>query len=432
MRDNVNLTLVDSHTRVIADVFGRIQVGTINDGVIQTIHSNACGTCINISRISTGIAMNVCGILAVAVSRSIHDEAQTVDSCLNILFDFLRSTGISSAVFDGQTLRLERVTVGVGNSLRQNANNILLTANLGILNTSACGNLLTSLSSGDCLIVPDDSRRTAAIKRAGTAVVYGVFLTVANLQIQVRHVKVCIHDGLCDLLILAQRIIHVLNGFPVINCIQFLSATRDHRIKNRVFLVSLPCLACKTEVVCSSQNFIFTAYKGVSRIDKCLCCFTDAASGRSFAGSAGACTSIRGSTVCVGSGRFRPRLTCSLRRNIARHRSVAGRGTCCVGNIAFRRGSSSGRVGVCCRSAECISFLRSFFTLRDSTRALHCISSDRSKLRQAHCYGDNRTQKPLTRFLHVSCPPNNVSVLWFYHSRIYIHPYLLPSVQPRL
>ena len=118
MRDNVNLTLVDSHTRVIADVFGRIQVGTINDGVIQTIHSNACGTCINISRISTGIAMNVCGILAVAVSRSIHDEAQTVDSCLNILFDFLRSTGISSAVFDGQTLRLEGVTVGVGNSLR--------------------------------------------------------------------------------------------------------------------------------------------------------------------------------------------------------------------------------------------------------------------------------------------------------------------------
>jgi len=157
MRDNVNLTLVDSHTRVIADILGGIQVRTVNDGIVQTVHSNACCTRIDISRISTGIAMNVCGILAVAISRSVHNEAQTINGSLNILFDFLRSTGISSAVFDGQTLRLEGVTVGVGNSLGQDTNNVFLTANLGVLNTSTSGNLLTSLSGSDCLIITDDS-----------------------------------------------------------------------------------------------------------------------------------------------------------------------------------------------------------------------------------------------------------------------------------
>ena len=295
MRDNVNLALVDGHACIVADVLGRIQVGTVDDGVVQTVHRNAHSTGVHIGRISTGIAVDIRGVLAVAIGRSIHDKAQTVDSCLNILLDFLRGTGIRSAVLDRQTVGLERVTIGVSDGLGQDTDDIVLTTYLGVLDAGACSNLLTGLGSSDCLKVANNRSSTAAIKRADTAVVDGVFLAVTNLHIQVRHVKVCTHNGVSNLLILAQRIIHILDGFPVVYSVQLFRAACNHCIKNRVLLVSLPCLAGETKIVCSGQDFIFAAYKGVSRINKRLCCFAD---------SAARCSGAVRIFICTGSCRL--------------------------------------------------------------------------------------------------------------------------------
>ena len=295
MRDNVNLALVDGHACIVADVLGRIQVGTVDDGVVQTVHRNAHSTGVHIGRISTGIAVDIRGILTVAIGRSVQDEAQTVNSSLNILLDFLSGTGIRGAVLDRQTVGLERVTIGVSDGLGQDTDDIVLTTYLGVLDAGACSNLLTGLGSSDCLKVANNRSSTAAIKRADTAVVDGVFLAVTNLHIQVRHVKVCTHNGVSNLLILAQRIIHILDGFPVVYSVQLFRAACNHCIKNRVFLVSLPCLAGKTKIVCSGQDFIFAAYKGVSRINKRLCCFAD---------SAARCSGAVRIFICTGSCRL--------------------------------------------------------------------------------------------------------------------------------
>ena len=295
MRDNVNLALVDGHACIVADVLGRIQVGTVDDGVVQTVHRNAHSTGVHIGRISTGIAVDIRGILTVAIGRSVQDEAQTVNSSLNILLDFLSGTGIRGAVLDRQTVGLERVTIGVSDGLGQDTDDIVLTTYLGVLDAGACSNLLTGLGSSDCLKVANNRSSTAAIKRADTAVVDGVFLAVTNLHIQVRHVKVCTHNGVSNLLILAQRIIHILDGFPVVYSVQLFRAACNHCIENRVLLVSLPCLAGETKIVCSGQDFIFAAYNGVSRINKRLCCFAD---------SAARCSGAVRIFICTGSCRL--------------------------------------------------------------------------------------------------------------------------------